>query len=173
ADFLPVLKMHGAAKKQPPHGGRLLTIEDEKVEDLTQRRATKTIIVPTLQVGGLCREFSSLRTGTVHSGVPVRLGISRWGHGVLAGVAVSCFLSPPGRKNVKLSTCSRRRSSSRCRARAFNKSVNEMSPSNLPDEGSTTGIRVIPFSAMRYTTARNASSGNAFTVCCRTRSPSA
>jgi len=51
--------MHGAAKKQPPHGGRLLTIEDEKVEDLTQRRATKTIIVATLQVGGLCREFSA------------------------------------------------------------------------------------------------------------------
>ena len=29
--FLPVLKMHGAAKEQPPHGGRRLTIEDEKV----------------------------------------------------------------------------------------------------------------------------------------------
>ena len=89
-----------------------------------------------------------------------------------AGVSASSFTSPPGRKNLRLKTCSRRRSSSRCLARAFSRSVREISPRNFREEGSTTGIRVIPFSAIRYTTARNGSFGNASTASLRTSSPS-
>ena len=67
---------------------------------------------------------------------------------------------------------SRRRSSSRCRARAFSKSASETSPRNFRVAGSTTGIRVIPLSAMRYTTIRNGSFGDASTVSWRTSSSS-
>src|SRR5580658_5895317 len=78
----------------------------------------------------------------------------------------------PGKKNLSFKVCSRRRSSSKCLARAFSKSSREMSPRNFPVEGSTTGRRVTLSSAIRYTTTRSISSGCVSTVLVRTNSRS-
>jgi len=65
----------------------------------------------------------------------------------------------PGGNNLNLRLRSRRLSSSRCRERAFSKSLSDTRPRNLLVARASTGIRVQPFSAMRYTTRRSGSSG--------------
>src|ERR1700730_18626141 len=64
----------------------------------------------------------------------------------------------PGGNNLQLRLRSRRLSSSRCRERAFSKSLSDTRPRNLLVARASTGIRVQPFSAMRYTTTRSGSS---------------
>src|ERR1700736_6063864 len=65
----------------------------------------------------------------------------------------------PGGKNLNLRLRSRRLSSSKCRERAFSKSLIDTRPRNFLVARSSTGIRVQPFSTMRYTTTRSGSSG--------------
>ncbi len=57
----------------------------------------------------------------------------------------------PGGKNLNLRLRSRRLSSSKCRERAFSKSLIDTRPRNFLVARSSTGIRVQPFSTMRYT----------------------
>src|SRR5262249_8345836 len=65
------------------------------------------------------------------------------------GVRTSSVTRPPGNRNRNCKGRSRRRSSSRWRARALSRSSRDTSPRNFPVARSTTGMRVKPRSAMR------------------------